>query len=89
VVLASGGYPGEYRTGLPVSGLESLDAGVEVFHAGTRREGNEVVTSGGRVLSVVAQGKTLAEARDRAYANAERIHFEGVHFRRDIGLQTG
>lgn len=90
VVLASGGYPGDYRTGLPIGGLHSVDADVQVFHAGTRRlESGEFVTAGGRVLSVVATGGTLAEARAKAYANVERIRFEGVHYRRDIGLQDG
>jgi phosphoribosylamine--glycine ligase len=88
VVLASGGYPGEYRTGLPISGLEDVDPDVQVFHAGTRRtEDGRVVTAGGRVAGVMATGTTLAEARDKAYANVERIHFEGMHYRRDIGLQ--
>ena len=88
VVLASGGYPGEYRTGLPIGGLEAVDADVQVFHAGTRRrEDGSIVTAGGRVLNVVATGPTLAEARAKAYANVERIRFEGMHYRRDIGLQ--
>jgi phosphoribosylamine--glycine ligase len=86
VVLASGGYPGSYPTGLPISGVEAVEPGIEVFHAGTRRlENGQLVTAGGRVLSVVATGETLAEARKKAYANVERIRFEGRHFRRDIG----
>jgi phosphoribosylamine---glycine ligase len=86
VVLASKGYPGSYETGLPISGLDEVDADVRVFHAGTRYgKGGSVLTAGGRVLSVVATGATLEEARQKAYANAERIHFEGVHYRRDIG----
>ena len=89
VVLASGGYPGAYETGLPISGLDAVDADVEVFHAGTRRsDAGALLTAGGRVLSVVATAPTLAAARAKAYANVERIHFEGVHFRRDIGLQS-
>jgi phosphoribosylamine--glycine ligase len=86
VVLASGGYPGAYRTGLPISGLDDVDDDVTVFHAGTRRlDGGEVVTAGGRVLNVVATGKSLIEAREKAYANVQRIHFEGMHYRTDIG----
>jgi phosphoribosylamine--glycine ligase len=86
VVLASGGYPGAYKTGLPISGLDSIDPDVRVFHAGTRLEPDgTLVTVGGRVLNVVATGRTLAEAREKAYANVERIHFEGMHYRRDIG----
>jgi len=89
VVIASSGYPGEYRTGLPISGLENVDRDVQVFHAGTRTaEDGRIVTAGGRVLGVTATGATLAEARDKAYANVARIHFEGMHYRRDIGLQS-
>jgi phosphoribosylamine--glycine ligase len=87
VVLASGGYPGDYRTGLPISGVEDVDEDVTVFHAGTRVQDSRLVTAGGRVLSVVAMGETLAAARAKAYANVQRIRFEGVHYRRDIGLQ--
>jgi phosphoribosylamine--glycine ligase len=87
VVMASSGYPGRYATGLPISGLEQVDPDVRVFHAGTRRaDSGELLTAGGRVLSVVATDSTLAGARRRAYANVERIHFEGAHYRRDIGL---
>jgi phosphoribosylamine--glycine ligase len=89
VVMASGGYPGAYETGIPISGLDDLEAGVEVFHAGTRRaQGGGLVTGGGRVLGVVATAKTLAEARATAYRNVERIHFQRAHYRRDIGLQN-
>ncbi|HLZ10164.1 MAG TPA: phosphoribosylamine--glycine ligase [Chloroflexota bacterium] len=87
IVLASGGYPGPYQTGLPIRGLDAVDERVLVFHAGTRREGTETVTAGGRVLTVVGQGPTLAAARSHAYDNARRIKFEGVHFREDIGAQ--
>ena len=87
VVLASGGYPGGYPTGLPISGLDDVDTDALVFHAGTRREGDQIVTAGGRVLTVVGRGATLAEARDHAYANAARIQFDGVHYRRDIALR--
>ena len=86
VVLASGGYPGKYQTGFPISGLEDVDEDVMVFHAGTKLKDGQVVTSGGRVLSVVATGKTLSEARDKAYDNVKRINFEGRYFRRDIAL---
>jgi phosphoribosylamine--glycine ligase len=85
VVMASAGYPGSYKTGFPISGLNELDKDIVVFHAGTRlgSEG-EVLTSGGRVLTVVATGKTIAEAREKVYANIPRIHFEGCHYRKDI-----
>jgi phosphoribosylamine--glycine ligase len=87
VVMASGGYPGSYKTGLPISGLDELDKDIVVFQAGTKlgSEG-EILTSGGRVLTVVARGKSLAEAREKVYANVSRIKFEGCHYRRDIAL---
>jgi phosphoribosylamine--glycine ligase len=88
VVLASGGYPGSYATGLPIDGLADIDPDVQVFHAGTRRSGDGACfTAGGRVLNVVATAPTLAEARARAYTNVERIRFDGMHYRRDIALQ--
>jgi len=89
VVMASGGYPGSYKTGFPISGLDDLDKDVIVFHAGTRLEGKKVVTSGGRVLAVVAMAKTIAEAREKVYNNISRIKFEGCHYRRDIALIKG
>jgi phosphoribosylamine--glycine ligase len=90
VVLASGGYPREYRTGLPIDGLDDAerDPDVVVFHAATRRAGDRFVTAGGRVLGVTARGPSVAAARDRAYAAAARIRFEGVHLRRDIAARA-
>lgn len=87
VVLASGGYPGKYETGMPITGLKAAasDPGVQVFHAGTRLEDGKVVTSGGRVLNVVALGGDFAEARGLAYQAVEMIGFEGMHYRTDIG----
>jgi phosphoribosylamine--glycine ligase len=86
VVIASGGYPGSFATGLPVHGLEEVDADITVFHAGTRLgEDGTVLTAGGRVLGVTATGATLEEACTRAYDNVARIRFEGMHYRRDIG----
>ena len=90
VVLASGGYPGSYEKGLPISGLDDVDDDIVVFHAGTKAgENGEVLTSGGRVLGVTAKGATNDEARAKAFANAEKISFEGMHFRRDIGKIVG
>ncbi len=86
VVMASGGYPGSYKTGFPITGLDDLDKDIVVFHAGTKLESGQVLTSGGRVLTVAARGKTLAEAREKVYANIPRIHFEGCHYRKDIAL---
>lgn len=88
VVMAPGGYPGKYETGHPISGLETIDPGVMVFHAGTRTEGGKVVTSGGRTLTVVALGDTIREARERAYDNVRRIHFKDAHYRTDIALEA-
>ncbi len=87
VVLASGGYPGKFETGKPVDGLASAEqiAGVKVLHAGTKRVDNEIVTSGGRVLGVTSWGPDLAAALGSAYAAAERICFDRMHYRKDIG----
>ena len=86
VVLASGGYPGKYEGGKPISGLEEAEAmGATVYHAGTKRTDAGYVTAGGRVLGVTALGDTLADAIHKAYAAAEQIHFDGAHMRRDIG----
>ncbi|GAB4531058.1 MAG: hypothetical protein Fur0018_18700 [Anaerolineales bacterium] len=85
VVLAAPGYPDAPQKGLPISGLEAPPAGALVFHAGTRATSEGLVTSGGRVLSVTCLGENLAAAREKAYAAVARIHFEGVHYRRDIG----
>ena len=88
VVLASGGYPGKYETGKPVSGLEEAAKlkDVQVFHAGTRSANGEIVTAGGRVLAVTALGSAIEAARARAYEAVSAIHFEGCHYRRDIAL---
>jgi phosphoribosylamine---glycine ligase len=88
IVLASHGYPGKYETGIRISGLNEaakIDH-VEVFHAGTKRAKEGILTAGGRVLAVTALGATIAEAHKRAYEAAARIHFDGCHYRRDIAL---
>ncbi len=85
VVLASPGYPGDYPKGLPISGLDALQDDVIVFHAGTARQGEQTVTSGGRVLTVSGLGDSLASALASAYTHIHKISFEGMHFRRDIG----
>ena len=89
VVVASRGYPGEYRRGLEINGLDMVDKDILVFHAGTKREDSQVVTTGGRVLTVVGTGPTITDAHERVYDNVERITFQGCHFRRDIGLIEG
>ena len=87
VVLASGGYPGSYAKGKVITGLDKVDDDIVVFHAGTKfDEEGRIVTYGGRVLGVTATGATHDEARAKAYANAERIEFEGAYMRKDIGL---
>lgn len=90
VVLAASGYPEAPRTGDTISGFAEAAAvsGVHVFHAGTKLRGEEIVTSGGRVLGVTARGTTLAEAHARAYRAAELIQFDGKQYRRDIGARA-
>ena len=90
VVLASGGYPGAYKKGLPITGLEDLAnlPDVYVYHAGTQLEDNLLVTAGGRVLGVTAVAPTLEKALEKAYDAAARIHFDGVFYRRDIGKRA-
>jgi phosphoribosylamine--glycine ligase len=91
VVLTSGGYPGEYRTGVEIHGLEDAARveGAVVFHAGTEERDGRVVTAGGRVLAVSGLGPTIAEARARAYEACGRISFEGMQFRSDIAAPGG
>jgi phosphoribosylamine--glycine ligase len=87
VVACSRGYPGEYPTGIDIHGIEAADAieGVKVFQAGTRRSGDRLRTDGGRVLSVTAVGDSIEGARQLAYRALGQIHFDGMHYRRDIG----
>lgn len=90
VVATSKGYPGTYPTGLPITGVAEADAmsDVKVFHSGTRMDGKQLVTDGGRVLSVTAIGQTIIDVRRRAYQAMDQIHFDGMHFRRDIAHQA-
>jgi phosphoribosylamine--glycine ligase len=90
VVVASGGYPGSYRTDLPISGLEAAAAheDVLIFHAGTKRTEAGIVTSGGRVLTVVGRGSTFSEAINRAYGAIKLIGFNGMYTRTDIGRKA-
>ena len=94
VVMASGGYPGDYKKGVPITGIVDAEkiSGVKVFHAGTALKDGQLVTSGGRVLGVTALGSDIRGARDLAYRAVEKIHFAGAHFRKDIAaraLQSG
>jgi phosphoribosylamine--glycine ligase len=90
VVLASGGYPGKFETGRRIEGLTSVAdiTGVKILHAGTQLAGETVLTNGGRVLGVTAAAAALEDSLALAYAAASRIHFEGMHFRRDIGAHA-
>jgi phosphoribosylamine---glycine ligase len=87
VVASSAGYPGSYNMGFPISGLATASQvpGVQVFHSGTSRAGNQLVTAGGRVLGVTASGESLEQALSRAYQALAEIQFEGIYYRRDIG----
>jgi phosphoribosylamine--glycine ligase len=87
VVMASQGYPGSFPKGRSIRGLDDAAKlpDVKVFHAGTRLDGTDIVTDGGRVLGVTALGDTLAQAKQRAYEAVALIHFQGAHYRRDIG----
>jgi len=90
VVLASAGYPGEVSTGRAITGIDDAAEvdGVTIFQAGTAMKDNQLVTAGGRVLTVVALGDDYAQARERAYAAAARIHFDGMQYRHDIGVKA-
>jgi phosphoribosylamine--glycine ligase len=88
VVLASGGYPGEYEKGHEIKGLDRVPGGVTVFHAGTGLKDGRVVTAGGRVLGVTAAGEDIPSAISLAYKGAGAISFQGMHYRRDIGLKA-
>ena len=86
LVLASGGYPGSYEKGKVITGLENVEDDIVIFHAGTSIKDNNIVTNGGRVLNICAEGKDLAEVRKKIYRAAEIINFDGKYYRKDIGL---
>lgn len=90
VVIASGGYPGKYENGKPITGIDEANKleGVQVFHAGTKDVNGQTVTNGGRVLNVCAMGKDLKEAQQRANAACAKIHFQGAFYRHDIGYRV-
>ena len=90
VVCASKGYPGDYEKGQEISGLEEAGkiSDALVFHAGTKKAGNKILTNGGRVLGVTGLGETIKQAIDKTYQAVSKIHFEGMHFRRDIGRKA-
>jgi phosphoribosylamine--glycine ligase len=87
-VLASGGYPGDYKKGLPIKGIREAEKlpDIVIFHAGTAiNKDDKLVTAGGRVLNVTATGFSLDDALDKAYKAIKLIHFDGMHYRKDIG----
>jgi len=86
VVLASGGYPEDYEKGKLISGLEDVDDSIVVFHSGTKFDGDKIVTNGGRVLGVCSRGKDVEAAAKNVYKNIDKISFEGMHYRKDIGV---
>lgn len=86
VMLVSGGYPESYKKGMKITGLDDVCPCCIVAHAGTKFDGNDIVTSGGRVIAVTAHGKNIEEAREKAYHSAKMIKFDGKNFRHDIGL---
>jgi phosphoribosylamine--glycine ligase len=90
VVMASGGYPGNYAKGKPILGLAEAARlpDTKVFHSGTTAKDGQIVTNGGRVVGVTALGKDLKAAQATAYAAVEKIHFDGAHFRRDIAAKA-
>ena len=90
IVLASGGYPDTYETGKVIHGLNVAETvpGVNIFHSGTAKRGSDIITAGGRVLTVVASGENYRTAIDRAYDAASKIQFEGMHYRKDIGAKA-
>jgi phosphoribosylamine--glycine ligase len=88
VVIASGGYPGNYEKGKEILGLDRVNGDVIVLHAGTRFKDGKYYTNGGRVLNVTAIGNTLMEAKDKVYQTIDKISFEGAYFRKDIGYRA-
>lgn len=84
VMLTSGGYPEAYEKGKVITGLENLDSDIVVFHSGTKFDGKDIVTNGGRVIGITAKGSSVKEASDKVYENIKKINFEGMHYRKDI-----
>jgi phosphoribosylamine--glycine ligase len=86
VVMSSGGYPGDYKKGLEITGIDEANAveGVKVFHAGTAMKNGKLVTNGGRVLGVTAIGDSIADAQERAYGAVTKVQWDGAYWRNDI-----
>ena len=86
VILASGGYPESYTKGVEIS-INDIDEDIMLFHSGTKMADGKLVTNGGRVIGVVAEGKDIDQAREKAYKNVEKIKFDGAFYRKDIGIK--
>ena len=86
LVLASNGYPGKYNKGIEITGLDDVNKDVIVLHAGTKEENGKILTNGGRVLNICVLGNSLTETRQKAYEAISKIHFDGMYYRKDIGL---
>uniref|UniRef100_UPI00262585ED phosphoribosylamine--glycine ligase n=1 Tax=Terrisporobacter sp. TaxID=1965305 RepID=UPI00262585ED len=84
VMLTCGGYPEAYEKGKVITGLENLDSDIVVFHSGTKFDGDNIVTNGGRVIGITSKGSSVKEASDKVYENIKKINFEGMHYRKDI-----
>lgn len=84
VILTSGGYPEAYEKGKVITGLENLDSDIVVFHSGTKFDGDNIVTNGGRVIGITSKGSSVKEASNKVYENIKKINFEGMHYRKDI-----
>ena len=84
VMLTSGGYPEDYEKGKVITGLENLDSDIVVFHSGTKFDGEDIVTNGGKVIGITAKGSSVKRASNKVYENIKKINFEGMHYRKDI-----
>jgi phosphoribosylamine--glycine ligase len=87
MMAVSGGYPGDYQKGFFINGLNNNSGESIIFHAGTKAEGDKVLTNGGRVLTATSYGDSIAAAKEKSSAALSAIHFEGMYFRRDIGYE--
>ncbi|HDR05153.1 MAG TPA: phosphoribosylamine--glycine ligase, partial [Candidatus Marinimicrobia bacterium] len=88
VIMASGGYPGDYIKGIPIKGLDQIPNNITVYHAGTKLDNNQIVTNGGRVLAVTSKAENLNKARELVYAAIPKIQFQNSFYRKDIALKA-
>ncbi len=85
VMAVSGGYPGDYKKGIKINGLNDIENGI-IFHAGTKKDNDEVITAGGRVIAVCSEGENINKALEASYANLKKIKFKDMYYRKDIGF---